>query len=198
MTSLVASGGPAVHDRTVRRFRAVWDGGRWALVVGIVILWVVAFRPQRLGGPVDFVAVEGISMTPTLHNGDVAGVRKQSSYQRGDIIAYRVPAGETGAGTQVIHRIVGGDGTDGFVTRGDHNHYDDPLWHPKTADVIGKLWFHVPHVLALITWLRSPLGLATIVATFTFGLVAWPPKRGPTNRGEVGSTKTRRSGQPCS
>jgi signal peptidase I len=121
--------------------------------------------------------VDGISMTPTLHNGDVAIVKKQSSYQLGDIIAYRVPVGETAAGTEVIHRIVGGNGTDGFVTRGDHNPYDDPLWRPKTTDVIGKLWFHVPHVLRLITWLHSPLGLATIVGTLTFVFVALPPRR---------------------
>lgn len=32
----------------------------------------------------------------------------------------------------VIHRIV----------RGDNNDWDDP-WHPRPADIIGKLWLHV-------------------------------------------------------
>jgi signal peptidase I len=118
-------------------------------------------------------------MTPTLHDGDLAVVERHASYHRGDIIAYRVPAGEPGAGTQVIHRIVGGSGTTGFVTRGDHNHYADPLWHPKTADVIGEVWFHIPRGARPIAWLRSPTFLAVLVGICTLVFVAKPPKRVP-------------------
>jgi len=166
--------GPGV----ARRVRTVIG---WTVVIAVVVVWAIAFRPQRLGGPADYVAVVGISMTPTMHNGDLAVVEQQSNYHRGDIIAYRVPAGEPGAGTHVIHRIVGGNGTTGFVTRGDHNPYNDPLWHPKTRDVIGRVWFHVPHVMDFIAWRRGPGGLAVIVAVVTFLLIAWPAKRPDTD-----------------
>jgi signal peptidase len=123
------------------------------------------------------VGVDGVSMTPTMRNGDLAIVEKKSSYHVGDVVAYRIPAGETGAGAKIIHRIVGGNGKTGFVTRGDHNSYTDYYWHPRTKDVLGKVWFHVPVVAGLLGKLHQPGVLAAVVALVTFGVIAWPSKR---------------------
>jgi signal peptidase I len=112
-----------------------------------------------------------------MHNGDMAIVERQSAYHVGDIIAYRIPAGETGAGQDVIHRIVGGNGVTGFVTKGDHNSYTDHFWHPTTSDVVGKVWFHIPGVARILGHLRSPGVLAATVGIVTFVIMAWPRKR---------------------
>jgi signal peptidase len=64
--------------------------------------------PRPLGGQVSYVMVSGTSMQPKLHTDDLVVVRRRPhGYTKGDVIAYRIPAGEPGAGAQVIHRVIG-------------------------------------------------------------------------------------------
>jgi signal peptidase len=125
--------------------------------------WFLFLRPGTLAGPVSYVRVSGISMEPTLHNGDLAVVHKQRSYGEGDIVAFRVRGGV------VIHRIVGGT-ADGFVTRGASNEGTDP-WRPTADDIVGRLWFSLPRAGFLIGALQQPLFLAAVGGLF-FALVA--------------------------
>ena len=148
----------------------------WLITGMLLATWFLLFRPQVLSGPASYVGVSGVSMTPRMRNGDMAIVEKQSSYHVGDIIAYRIGAGEPGAGRNIIHRIVGGNGVDGFITKGDHNPYADQFWHPKTVNVIGKVWFHIPGVAGFLARLRSPLLLAVVVGTVTFVVLVRPPR----------------------
>jgi signal peptidase I len=149
----------------------------WLMTGTLLATWFLLFRPQVLGGPASYVGVSGVSMTPRMHNGDMAIVEKQPSYRVGDIIAYRIPAGEPGAGSNVIHRIVGGNGITGFVTKGDHNPYADQFWHPTTANVIGRVWLHLPGLAGFLAHLRSPLQLAVAVGMVTFAVLSWPSRR---------------------
>src|SRR5436309_10860228 len=91
-----------------------------------VLLWLAL--PQTLGGRADWVLVSGTSMLPHLHTGDLVLVRHRSNYHVGEVIAYRVPEGEVGAGRIVIHRIVGGSGRIGWTLQGDNRTAPD-LWH---------------------------------------------------------------------
>jgi signal peptidase I len=145
------------------------------LTIALVGAWAVTFRPRTLGGPASFVGVNGISMTPTMHNGDVAVTEDKSTYHVGDVIAYRIPAGTPGAGHNIIHRIVGGDALNGYNTKGDHNTWVD-IWHPKPSDIVGKVWFRVPGGLNIIKRLRSPQILAGLVGSLTFMAIVWPSK----------------------
>ncbi|MDX6438687.1 MAG: signal peptidase [Gaiellaceae bacterium] len=137
---------------------------------------MVAF--QLLGGPARYVIVSGHSMEPTLRTGDLALVLRQESYRRGDVVAYRVPDGETGAGGVVIHRVVGGSHEEGYVTQGDNRRGRDP-WRPRPDDVIGSLAFHVPEVGRVPTLLGSALGLAFLAAVLAFAVVARSGTRRP-------------------
>jgi len=148
-----------------------------ALLAAFLVTWFLYFRPQFLGGPASFVGVNGISMTPTLHLGDLAIVEKHASYHVGEIIVYRIPKGDPGAGDEVIHRIVGGNGRTGFVTKGDHNSYTDHFWHPKTKDVIGAVWFHIPRGALILSKLHDPVVLAVVVAVLTLAVLVWPMRR---------------------
>lgn len=161
----------------------------WMLTVLVVVAWFVVFRPATLGGPVTYVGVNGISMTPTMHDGDLAVVQRRSSYEVGDVIAYRIPEGQTGAGSRVIHRIVGGDGQAGFVTKGDHNAYTDYYWHPRPTDVLGKVWFHWPGLARQMALLRSPTVLAVVVGGLTFVILAWPARRRETDPDPVAEAR---------
>lgn len=162
------------------------------VTVALVVTWVLLFRPPVLGGTASFVGVNGISMTGTFSNGSLAVVEKESSYHIGDIIAYKIPAGEPGTGQNVIHRIVGGNGTTGFITKGDHNSYTDHFWHPKTADVIGRVWFVIPGGATWLATFREPAVLGLVVGLVSFALIAWPSRRGDSthseSHGEVGNS----------
>lgn len=203
---------PALEDRsesvstrrTTHRQRSARLVGT-SLMIAVALGWMFFFRPQTLGGSAAFVGVDGVSMTPTMNSGDLAVVERKVSYHVGDIIAYRIPAGRPGAGDNVIHRIVGGNGTTGFITKGDHNPRSDYFWHPTQSDVIGRVWFHIPDGATWLTKLRHPLPLGLLVTVVTFALVAWPSGRkrraddsassagegrGGDGRGAVGSLAT--------
>jgi signal peptidase len=147
--------------------------------VAAVCAWAVSLAPQFLGGPAGYVVVAGNSMEPKLSNGDLAVVRRRPGYEVGDVVAFRVPPGEAGAGSLVIHRIAGGSGTRGYLTQGDNRSGGD-LWRPREEDVVGSLWFSVPDGGIVFRLLRTPVALALVAALLAFVVVVRPP--GPWRR----------------
>jgi signal peptidase len=124
-----------------------------------------------------YVIIRGNSMQPTYRGGDLVIVHAQSFDSVGDIAAYRVPQGETGAGLVVIHRIVGGDAANGFVFKGDNNPAPDP-WRPKQADMLGRAWYHLPGWGAPVVFIRQPVVIAALAAALVVAVIlAQPPKR---------------------
>ena len=108
------------------------------LVIGACMFWAMFLRPQSLGGPAGYVLVSGKSMEPLYHTGDMILVGAARELREvGDIIAYRVPKGDAMAGAQVIHRIIGGNATHGFIVQGDNSTAPD-VWRPKPGDIVGS------------------------------------------------------------
>ena len=124
---------------------------------------------QLLGGPARYVIVSGHSMEPTLSSGDLAVLFRHASYRPGDVVAYHVPDGEAGAGSVVIHRIIGGSDRAGYVTEGDNRNGRD-TWRPKPDDVIGKMAFQIPSA-GFVPVLGSPVGLGLGAGLFAFFLL---------------------------
>ena len=122
----------------------------------LVVLWIL-FAPVQFGGKTSYVVVNGISMEPKFHKGDLALVRKSDSYNVGDIVVYRHPT----IGP-IIHRIIGKDG-DHYTFQGDNNNFIDS-YHPTQAELIGKFWFHIPMVGQPFTKLHNRLVVAGFVA----------------------------------
>ena len=139
----------------------------WVFTVAAVLGWIFFLRPQNLGGPAAYVMVSGESMEPTYETGDFVVARLLDSYDVGDVMVYRVPEGNAGAGRLIIHRVIGGNMEDGFITQGDNRETPDQ-WRPKEEDVVGKLWFHVPNAASAFPYLRSPIVLAGFFGGLTF------------------------------
>jgi signal peptidase I len=156
-------------------------------VVCLAVAWLVLLRPVALGGPATYAIVSGTSMEPLLHTGDLVIARAESSYAVGELVIYRVPAGQQDAGSVIVHRIIGGDGTSGFVVMGDNKPAPDP-WHPKSSDIVGRSWVELAGSGRLLLVLRSPLVLATVIGGLaglwflTSGSKTRPP-RSETGRG---------------
>lgn len=135
------------------------------LAVVAALLWFCL--PQSLGGRADWVLVSGTSMLPRLHTGDLVLVEHQSRYHVGDVVAYRVPKGEVGAGYTVIHRIVGGNGKTGWKMKGDNRTAAD-LWHPTDANIIGAKLLRIPDAWLALRFLHTPLFLGLLAGCGVF------------------------------
>ncbi|MFP5299263.1 MAG: signal peptidase I [Actinomycetota bacterium] len=135
------------------------------LASGLVLLaFAVCWRlvgPRQLGGSAAYVITYGNSMEPEYQEGDLVVLRRAASYEKGDIVGYQ----SASLDRTILHRIHSfEDGA--LVTKGDNNGWLDTD-RPKSADVIGKAWLHIP---ALGKWLaktRSP-----VVAAGLFSLIA--------------------------
>ena len=138
-----------------------------ALMLVLVAGWFVLLRPTFVGGPASYLIVSGTSMLPTLASGDLVLAVEQRSYAVGDVVVYRVPAGQPAAGSMIIHRIVGGDTRSGYIVRGDNRQGQDP-WRPTNRDVVGRMRVDVPAVGRLVVLLRQPFGIALLAALTTF------------------------------
>ncbi|MCU1353680.1 MAG: signal peptidase [Acidimicrobiales bacterium] len=145
---------PSASRRWLGRARTV------ASVVGTLVC-VALFIPTGLGGRVTWIEVSGHSMEPTYHTYDLA-LTVRVTPKIGDVIVYRVPAGQPGAGHQVIHRVIGGDAVHGYTTKGDNREGPD-IWHPRRGDVIGRVVGIVP---------QGGRWLARLVDLHNLGLVA--------------------------
>lgn len=147
------------------------------VTVALIAAWFALLRPTFLGGPAGYVIVAGRSMEPAFHTGDLAITQRQADYQVGDVIAFETEGGV------VIHRIVGGDATQGFVMQGDNREVPDQ-WHPRPDAIVGAAWILVPGAGNALALVRQPAILASLAASVVF-LVAftagpvWPRRRPP-------------------
>jgi signal peptidase I len=154
---------PAVGARLPRTKTVLALSAQLALVA--TLLWFAL--PQALGGRAGWVLVSGTSMLPHLHTGDLVLVERRSSYHVGEVIAYRVPQGQVGAGHVVIHRIVGGNPRNGWKMQGDNRTAPD-LWYPTNRDVIGAKLLRIPDAWLVLRFFHSPLFLGLLAALGVF------------------------------
>ena len=176
---------PEPAEPARRRLRV---GRAAGLAVFVALLaCLVLIRPVALGGSFSCVIVAGESMLPTLSNGDVVITKRQDSYRRGDIVAYRIPAGDVGAGRLVIHRVTGGNAAAGYLLKGDNRRRPD-VWRPRPADIQGKQRLHVPGTGQLLVRVRSPLGIAVACALLAFLVIAYPTRPSQETGSESGGS----------
>lgn len=143
----------------------IWTVG--ALVLGWLI-W-----PSSLGGCTTLTIVSGRSMEPTYYTGDLV-VTRCGPVELGDVIVYNPP--DVG-GARVIHRIVDGNATDGWLVQGDNNGFLDP-WKPTQEQILGSPVLHVPGLGTVASILLSPLTWISLLVV-ALAIVIWPGKDVP-------------------
>src|SRR5215216_2586024 len=126
------------------------------LLIALIAIWI-AFAPTLIGGRSSYVVVNGNSMEPGFHRGDLVIVQTASTYNVGDIVTYR--NGDLNA--FVIHRIIAIE-QDHYVFKGDNNSWID-TYRPTHAELIGKLWIHVPKLGKGMEWLRYPIHMGLTI-----------------------------------
>src|SRR5277367_6967987 len=141
-----------------RRIRKVLSAALALVILGTAWFYIA---PTQLGGSATYVVTHGISMEPRFHTGDLAIVRSQSTYNVGEIVAYRSKLLQT----IVLHRIIGREGAR-YIFKGDNNDFVDPE-HPAADQLIGALRVHVAGVGGRLEAIRSP---ALMGALLFFGV----------------------------
>jgi signal peptidase I len=126
------------------------------LFTGLVGIWI-AFAPTNVGGQASYAMINGISMEPNYHTGDLVIVRKEQTYQVGDVIAYQ----DALLKAHIIHRIIGIE-QEQFILKGDNNSWIDP-YKPTHDEIVGKQWIYVPKAGKAMLWLRTPINLSFTV-----------------------------------
>ena len=111
-----------------------------ATVLALAILAWVIFLPVRYGGWVAYIIIDGTSMEPGFHPGDLVVLREGRDYRVGDAVAYFTPDLDSYA----FHRIVAED-RGRFTLQGDNNDWVD-AYAPAYDEIVGKEWFHLPGV----------------------------------------------------
>lgn len=163
--------GDAATDRPDARFsRRVRSAVTNSLLVAFLVALVWVFWPSSLGGCSTFTVVSGHSMEPTYYTGDLVWARC-GDYAVDDVVVYQ-PLSETKA--HVIHRIIGGSATEGWLLQGDNNDFIDP-WQPGDDKILGKAVLHLPNVGSVIHFIASPFVWLSILI-FAGGLLLWPGK----------------------
>lgn len=157
-----------------------------AVAVSCALVAIFVAASQALGGPVSLVVVEGSSMEPGYHRGDLVLVRRSGSYVSGDVVAYRSDR----LGALVLHRITARSG-DRFIVKGDNNDWTDPE-RPAATDLLGRELIRVPAAGRLLVWMPTPQGVAAAVAVgLLVGGVAALRRRGRRVGGKRHTTEPR-------
>ena len=157
------AGGIVLHDVLDLVVLVIIGLGSW-------FLW-----PVSLGGNTQFVVVEGRSMEPRYHVGDVVMVKAHDHPQVGDIIVFSVPDGEPGEGMLVVHRVhaIRPDGS--YETKGDNRDMPDN-WGVRSDDILGEPRVTLPKFGRLIGIFTNPLIVGGAAGVLTV-LFLWPKRK---------------------
>jgi len=131
------------------------------ILVLMAALWFT-FAPVQFGGQSSYIMIAGASMEPSLHYGDLVVAQEKRTYDVGDVVTYRHPT----IGP-VIHRIIDRTG-DTYQFKGDNNDWIDS-YEPKSSELIGKSWIHIPGAANILLKLRSSAGI--VLLSFAIGFM---------------------------
>src|ERR1700735_3978116 len=181
----------------MRTYRAKIAG----VIVAAAVLFGVwtFFAPTKLGGTTTYSVTDGISMNPLLYKGDFAVVRAQSSYHVGEVVLYQNQV----LHKPVLHRIFKIQNGNYFF-KGDNNDFVDPGYATR-SELVGALWFHIPHAGAVFGWFGVPAHASLLAGLAALAVVLAGAKtakggqrrrrrgRSPPRLGQLSHTMTRQS-----
>lgn len=159
-----------------RRWSTPFTSAMW--LVSMAAIWFL-FAPIPMGGQSAYIMVNGNSMEPDFHLGDLVIVRQSESYAIGESVVYQ---NRDLGSKNVFHRII--DIQLGHYTlQGDNNDWID-AYRPTRDEIIGKLWVHIPRGGLLIQKMRSPLVMAILAGLIGYLLIIsfLPERRKGKNR----------------
>ena len=165
----------------------------------VVTVLVAALGTGITGRPFLLSVIRSYSMYPLLTRGDLVVIKTLGPNQAvniGDIVLFKTETGSLASQGWVIHRTVGGNATDGYITQGDFNDESDQAnggsgpvqrdWIASRALTVGSIPIKLPLLGYVPLWAEQfqkssyslPLiGLVLALILAASELVPGPKKR---------------------
>lgn len=129
------------------------------LLLPFVVFTLLTSKTNIIKNIKSFTVLTG-SMQPTIPQGSIIYVQKNSTYDRGDIIAFENKAKQT-VTHRVVEKIQKKDGVF-YKTKGDANNTaDQELVAEK--EIVGKNIFSIPYVGKITIFLKTPQGFISLI-----------------------------------
>jgi len=152
------------------------------IVLVILFASLILLLCSTILGYSPFYYVEGISMHPTIENGDLIIIdwTRFENLKVGDIIVFKRPL----LNDKVVHRIIEVKTVNGervFVTKGDNNQIPDPNY-VKSDNYIGRyIGVRIPYAGFIGQALAPPVNYAiiAILVIYLIYLDVYQPKKRP-------------------
>lgn len=150
------------------------------LYLALAITAAAAIGTAILKKPFLMTSVFSNSMYPEFQRGDLLFIQNLSptaTLSQGDIIVFKVQDEENASKSWVVHRLIGGDEINGFITKGDANEYSDQdhgfsarilrEWVVGRVVLLGNHVVKIPFIGYLSVWMeefqKSPLLIPGII-----------------------------------
>jgi len=138
----------------------------------VLILVILMLLPVPFGGRVSYVIVNGTSMEPSFHKGDLVMLRNSARYKIGDIVTYKHP----GIGA-VFHRIIDREG-ERFILKGDNNTWVDS-YRPVREEIGGLFWMQMPGAGKWLSQIKAPWAMSILAGLiFMIAGLGWVDRTG--------------------
>ena len=142
------------------------------LLVVLFAAATVVVAPSNLGGATTLVTVDGHSMEPLMHTGDLAIALRKPAYEPGDLVVFSVGGG------LVIHRLIRRNADGSWQTKGDNKPAVDP-WRIDRQNILGSYVFSVAGAGARMRWIqRQPMAIGGFAGLLTLALFVPLRRRG--------------------
>ena len=122
--------------------------------------------------------------------GDMIYARRVHDANPGDIVIYRIPVGEPGAGQTVIHRVVSRRADGHYVLKGDAKRAADDA-HPAASDLVARAAFNLGPLPT--RFMASSSLLATLGVSISVGWYLWPVSGRVRRRARTSVVETNRA-----
>lgn len=157
-------------NKTLKVLKVIGKVFQWVFIVliGIICFFSISMIVSKLTSKdklattfgYAILKVETGSMSPTINPNDVVIVKVSDSneYNTGDVVAFWMSPSDI---IPTIHRIVEINGEE-VITKGDYEgNSNDPV--KKLDDIVGKEVLTLPKFGYFVDFVRSPLGIITIL-----------------------------------
>ncbi|MBX5466870.1 MAG: S24/S26 family peptidase [Firmicutes bacterium] len=141
------------------------------IATALIAAFWYTLAPPQLGGKTTILLVQGTSMLPRFHAGDLVVVRQAAHYTVGTLAAYHYVPFHSIFFHQIIARV---DGR--YVFQGINNPVADN-YHPTRQQIIGRLWFALPGVGSWFIFWRQPMHAALLVGALALVTTLTAPRR---------------------
>ncbi|MDA8194137.1 MAG: hypothetical protein M0Z53_09095 [Thermaerobacter sp.] len=161
----------------------------WLALGLLLAVWAwLNVAPAQFGGNKTYLVVKGTSMLPRFHADELVAVTTSPAYQIGQLAAYH----NLQLHAVLFHQIVGQIGQR-YVFKGLNNPVPD-AYHPLASQIVGRLWWSLPHVGLWLAFFHQPWHAAWLMAGLA--LLVWggasetrsrAARRQPSRKGRPGS-----------